>query len=85
MACQKRRRTSRRSVGIPSDPNFGRTDLFHLVMIDNTFHGQVLRRLIESGLGWTCQPINGIPHWTAPAWLDQTPQRNHAHDPIAVT
>jgi hypothetical protein len=54
-------------------------------MIDNTFHGQVLRRLIESGLGWTCQPINGIPHWTAPAWLDQTPQRNHAHDPIAVT
>jgi hypothetical protein len=38
-----------------------------------------------AALGWTCQPINGIPHWTAPAWLDQTPQRNHAHDPIAVT
>ena len=32
-------------------------------------------------LGWTCQMINGIPHWTAPRWLDphQTPRRNRAH------
>jgi hypothetical protein len=33
---------------MPSDPNFGRTDLFHLFMIDNTFNHQVLRRPIES-------------------------------------
>ena len=35
-------------------------------------------------LGWTCQMINGRPHWTAPHWLDptQTPRRNHAHDPL---
>jgi hypothetical protein len=32
-------------------------------------------------LGWTCRMINGIPHWTAPRWLDphQTPRRNRAH------
>ncbi len=35
-------------------------------------------------LGWTCQMINGRPHWIAPPWLDrtQTPIRNHAHDPL---
>jgi len=36
-------------------------------------------------LGWTCQLTDGVPLWTAPAWLDphQTPQRNRAHDPLA--
>jgi len=30
--------------------------------------------------GWTCQMINGIPHWTPPRWIDpsQTPRRNQA-------
>jgi len=32
---------------MPSDPSFGRTDLFHLVMIGNTFQDQVLRRSRE--------------------------------------
>jgi hypothetical protein len=34
-------------------------------------------------LGWTCQMINNIPHWTPPTWPDptQTPQRNRAHEP----
>ena len=37
-------------------------------------------------LGWTCQMIDGIPHWTAPAWMDptQTPQRNRMHHPAPV-
>ena len=36
--------------------------------------------------GWTCQMINGTPHWTPPTWIDktQTPRRNHAHNPIPV-
>jgi hypothetical protein len=33
---------------MPSDPSFGRTNLFHLVT-SNTPIGQVLRRLLESG------------------------------------
>jgi hypothetical protein len=33
-------------------------------------------------LGWVCRMLNGIPHWTPPAWTgDQTPIRNTAHDP----
>jgi len=32
---------------MPSDPSFGRTDLFHLVMIGNIFQDQVLRRSRE--------------------------------------
>jgi hypothetical protein len=34
-------------------------------------------------LGWTCQMINGTPHWTPPTWIDptQTPRRNRTHDP----
>jgi len=37
-------------------------------------------------LGWTCQMINGIPHWTAPRWLDphQTPRRNRAHQVLVI-
>ena len=33
-------------------------------------------------LGWTCQMIDKLPHWTPPSRLDptRTPQRNHAHD-----
>jgi hypothetical protein len=36
-------------------------------------------------LGWSCAMSDGIPHWTAPSWLDptHTPQRNHAHDTTA--
>ncbi len=36
-------------------------------------------------LGWSCAMLDGIPHWTAPSWLDptHTPQRNHAHDTTA--
>jgi hypothetical protein len=32
-------------------------------------------------LGWTCAMSDGIPHWTAPSWLDptSTPRRNRAH------
>ncbi|PZS13332.1 MAG: hypothetical protein DLM57_16925 [Pseudonocardiales bacterium] len=35
-------------------------------------------------LGWICKMINGIPHWTAPPWIDpgQAPRRNRAHDPL---
>jgi len=27
--------------------------------------------------------IGGVPHWVPPRWidLDQTPRRNHTHDP----
>jgi hypothetical protein len=34
-------------------------------------------------MGWTCHMSAGIPHWTAPSWLDpdQTPRRNLMHDP----
>jgi len=32
---------------MPNDPSLGRTTLFHLVMINNTLHDQVLRRPIE--------------------------------------
>ncbi|MDQ1463683.1 MAG: hypothetical protein QOC73_624 [Actinomycetota bacterium] len=37
-------------------------------------------------LGYTCQMIGGIPHWTAPRWIDpsQTPRRNRAHTPLSV-
>jgi hypothetical protein len=37
-------------------------------------------------LGWTCQMINRIPHWSAPRWNDphQTPRRNQAHVPLTV-
>ncbi|MDT4956777.1 MAG: hypothetical protein QOD31_576 [Pseudonocardiales bacterium] len=37
-------------------------------------------------LDWVCHMINGIPHWTAPRWLDptQTPRRNRAHAPALV-
>ena len=37
-------------------------------------------------LSWTCRMIHGIPHWTAPTWLDptQTPRRNRIHDPLGV-
>jgi hypothetical protein len=40
----------------------------------------------HSRLGWTCRVIDGIPHWTAPTWLDpdQTPQRNRTHHPALV-
>jgi hypothetical protein len=32
-------------------------------------------------IGWSCQMINGRPHWTPPAWLDRTrtPRLNTAH------
>ena len=38
-------------------------------------------------LGWSCRLLDGIPHWTAPEWLDadQIPRRNRAHDPLATT
>jgi hypothetical protein len=34
-------------------------------------------------LGWRCRMLDGVPHWTAPRWIDntQTPRRNHAHSP----
>lgn len=37
--------------------------------------------------GWTVTMHSGLPHWTAPAWLDpdRTPQRNRAHDPVLVS
>ncbi len=37
-------------------------------------------------LGWTCRMIDGVPHWTPPAWLDpqQTPRRNRTHEPLRV-
>jgi len=37
-------------------------------------------------LGWTCRMIDGVPHWTAPTWIDpeQTPRRNRMHDPALV-
>jgi hypothetical protein len=49
IARQNRRRISRRIVGPPNDPNFGRNpDFTHLVATSiNTFHDQVLRRLFE--------------------------------------
>ena len=30
--------------------------------------------------------IDGIPHWTAPTWIDpaHTPRRNRMHDPALV-
>jgi hypothetical protein len=39
-------------------------------MINNTFHDQVLRRLIESGMGWKNITINGVPWWIPPTWTD---------------
>lgn len=49
---------------MPSDPNLGRTNVFHLDMIDNTFHDQVLRRPIEPKgwwalLGWDTKKTRG--------------------------
>jgi hypothetical protein len=37
-------------------------------------------------LGWTCQMLNGTPHWTPPHWIDpdQTPRRNRIHDLLDV-
>ena len=37
-------------------------------------------------IGWICQMIDGIPHWTPPAWIDpaRTPRRNHVHSGIPV-
>jgi uncharacterized protein DUF222 len=37
-------------------------------------------------LDWTCQMINGTPHWTPPHWIDptQTPRRNRTHDLLGV-
>jgi hypothetical protein len=32
--------------------------------------------------GWHCQMINGIPHWTAPTWIDPT-QTPLGHLPLA--
>jgi hypothetical protein len=31
--------------------------------------------------GWTCQMLQGLPHWTPPPWIDrdQLPRRNTAH------
>jgi hypothetical protein len=37
-------------------------------------------RIFEK-LGWTCEMINGYPHWTPPPWIapNQIPRRNTAH------
>jgi hypothetical protein len=34
--------------------------------------------------GWTCQMINGTPHWTPPTWIDpdRRPRRNYVHTGI---
>jgi len=68
---------------MPNDPSLGRTTLFHLVMINNTFHDQVLRRPIEPKMGWRVDMIDGLPTWTPPAWIDpdQKPIRNRRHQP----
>jgi hypothetical protein len=36
--------------------------------------------------GWKAQLIQGIPHWTPPAWRDpeQKPRRNYQHHPELV-
>jgi hypothetical protein len=45
------------------------------------FHHREFERL-----GWSCKQIDGIPHWSAPRWIDpeRTPRRNRAHDPLLV-
>lgn len=42
---------------------------------------QVLRRLLEPGLGWSVRMRDGVPEWIPPRWLDldQRPRRNTAH------
>ncbi|HEX8093093.1 HNH endonuclease signature motif containing protein, partial [Jatrophihabitans sp.] len=51
----------------------GTTDLDNLTLLC-TFH----HREFERG-GWSCQMIDGQPHWIPPAWIDpeRTPRRNH--------
>jgi hypothetical protein len=40
------------------------------------YHHRIFERL-----GWTCEMINGFPHWTPPPWIDpdRVPRRNTAH------
>jgi hypothetical protein len=35
-------------------------------------------------LGWACVMVDGVPHWTPPAWLDpqRRPLRNWMHNPL---
>jgi hypothetical protein len=53
--------------------NGGPTDLNNLTLVCGYHH-----RSFEHN-GWTCTMINGLPHWTPPAWTDpdQTPILHH--------
>jgi hypothetical protein len=52
----------------------GPTDLANMALVCPQHHRQLDR-------GWHITMTNGIPHWTAPPWIDpaQIPQRNTAH------
>ncbi|MCL2781719.1 MAG: HNH endonuclease [Actinomycetia bacterium] len=56
----------------------GHTALSDLAFLCGHHHRQHERQ------GWTCQMINGVPHWIPPAWIDpkRKPRRNHAHTQI---
>jgi len=50
----------------------GRTNIDNLTLLCHYHHREFER------LGYTCRIIDGLPHWTAPPWIDptQTPQLN---------
>lgn len=54
----------------------GPTDLDNLTLVCGFHHREFAKR------GWTCQMLDGVPHWIPPAFLDphQTPRRNTSHD-----
>lgn len=54
----------------------GSTDLDNLTLVCGYHH-----REFERG-GWSCQMVDGQPHWIPPAWIDptQAPRRNHRVD-----
>lgn len=51
----------------------GTTSIDDLTLLCGHHHRQFEK------LGWTCHMDNGIPWWTPPPWIDQTPRRNNTH------
>ena len=60
--------------------NGGRTSVDNGALLCGYHHREF------AALGWSCRMIDGVPHWTAPDWLDptRTPRRNTTHDPIGA-
>jgi hypothetical protein len=77
---QNSRLSSRRTGGEPSDPSFGRTGLRDFISRHLSI-SQVLRRLLESGVGWDITMIDGMPWFIPPPWIDpdQKPRQHSRH------